>query len=337
MATTLPPEVNTPPRNAAPPGPTPPPDASPGPSTNPSSAWAAAPPVPVAFAPSEGALIPLQDGQAVTPGWLPKHGMRPLGVTWHWAVTWNLAVCREVIGGAHAERKGVASAHYCIGRSFAEGVDRYVSLENRAWHAGKYQMVRWDGRQLVDPDFKGSRSTIGIETVNIGPAGEGIRAGDDWIPAHTPDGRTLLHVQPWTDAQVALMIWVGKEIRRRFPNIGPRDHHGHHDLCPGYKQDVAGFPFARVLSGIYDTEVPDVWSCTWLAVQRQRVLQRLGYNLGPSGADGLWGARSTAALQLFQAHVGLYASGLWNTATAWKAYDVLGAARIAIADAAAGR
>jgi N-acetyl-anhydromuramyl-L-alanine amidase AmpD len=289
-----------------------------------------------AFAVGEAALIPIEEGQAVTPGWPAKHGFQPLGVTWHWTVTWDLPVCRQVLGGRNAERKGVASAHYAVGRSFAEGIDRYVSLENRSWHAGKNQTARWDGRRLDDPDFKGSRSTVGVETVSIGSSEGAIHPRPDWIQAHTPDGAQLLHVQPWTEEQVMMMIWVGREIRARFPRIGMRDHHGHHDLCPGYKIDVAGFPFARVLSGIYDTIVPDIWSSTWLVVQRQRVLHALGYNLGPAGADGVWGPGSDRALRLFQAHVGLYDSGMWNTATAWRAYDVLGDAGIRLADAAEG-
>jgi N-acetyl-anhydromuramyl-L-alanine amidase AmpD len=290
----------------------------------------------MAFAVGESAMLPVEDGQAVTPGWPAKHGFQPLGVTWHWTVTWDLSVCRQVLGGRSAERKGIASAHYAVGRSFAEGIDRYVALENRSWHAGKNQTVRWDGRRLEDPDFKGSRSTVGVETVSIGCSEGVIRPRPDWIQAHSPDGKQLLHVQPWTEEQVAMMVWVGKEIQARFPRIGLRDHHGHHDLCPGYKIDVAGFPFARVLSGIYGIDVPDIWSSTWLVVQRQRVLHALGYNLGPKGADGAWGPGSDRALRLFQAHVGLYDNGMWNTATAWRAYDVLGDAGIRLADAAEG-
>lgn len=58
-------------------------------------------------------------------------------------------------------------------------------------------------------------------------------------------------IQPWTEEQIEMMIDLGKMIYGQFNRIGVRDHHGHHDLCPGYKNDVIGFPFARVLSGIY--------------------------------------------------------------------------------------
>ena len=185
----------------------------------------------------ESCLIPLRSGQAVTRGWPAAIGRMPLGVTWHWTVTRDLALCRRVLGGANAERRGAASAHYGVGRSFAEGVDRYVSLENRSWHAGINQLYRWDGRPLEDPSYKGSRSTIGVETVHMGHSTPGMPAAHGWIDAASPLGRKM-RIQPWTEEQVAMMIAIGKEIIDRWPNIGPRDHHGHHDLCPTYKVDV---------------------------------------------------------------------------------------------------
>lgn len=278
-----------------------------------------APDVPIAARPfeiSEKWMIPVAPGQAVGKGWLQKHGDRPLGVTWHWAVTTTLLTCSRVIGGANAERKGSASAHYCVGRSFAEGVDRYVSLENRSWHAGINQSLRWDGKALTDPDFKGSRAMIGIETVAMGNGGA---AGHDWIPTATPQGVSI-RVQPWTDEQLRMCIEIGREIVARWPHIGPDDHHGHHDICPvdgngrPYKIDVCGFPFAKVLRGIYpEATIPDVWSPLETVRQRQRALIALGFDLGPSGADGAWGARSRAALEALQRQSGLVVNRLWST------------------------
>jgi N-acetyl-anhydromuramyl-L-alanine amidase AmpD len=282
----------------------------------------------------EAALIPLEDGQAVSAGWPESIGGHPLGITWHWTVTWDLALCRRLLGGRAAERRGEASAHYGIGRSYAEGVDRYVTLENRSWHAGKNQTLRWDGRALGSPDYKGSRSTIGVETVNIGYATSPEMAGDDWIPAATPDGKPIL-VQPWTDEQVAMMIAVGREIVERWPHIGPDDHHGHHDLCPGYKVDVSGFPFARVLRGIYpDRGIDDVWTPTNTVVQRQRALAALGYDLGPTGIDGQWGKRSLGALKQFQSEHGLVANGYWSTFVSRRLAEALRERGMDLAEAA---
>lgn len=274
-----------------------------------------------AFAIHEGAMIPLEPGQAVGKGWGRAIGGAPAGVTWHWTVTHNLAVCRQVLGGASAERKGEASAHYGVGRSFAEGVDRYVSLENRSWHAGIKQTLRWDGCALTDAGHKGSRSTIGVETVTVGAA---ARAQPGWIATATPDGKPI-QVQPWTEEQIAMMVEVGREIVARWPHIGPRDHHGHHDICPGYKIDVCGFPFARVLRGIYpDHAIPDVWSPLETVAQRQDALIALGYDLGRTGADGVWGARSRTALLHFQTLHGMVANAMWSTFVSWRIHEALG-------------
>src|SRR5690606_33010214 len=124
----------------------------------------------------------VEAGQAVGRGWLAATDYKPMGVTWHWTVTRDLALCRRILGGANPTRKGVASAHYGVGRTYAEGVDRYVSLENRSWHAGMNQTLRWDGA-ASNNNTKGARATVGVETVNIGYAREGFPAGPDWIEA----------------------------------------------------------------------------------------------------------------------------------------------------------
>lgn len=289
-----------------------------------------------AFRIDESAMIPLAAGQAVNRGWMPSLGSRPQAVTWHWTVTRDLALCRRVLGGADAERRGEASAHYGVGRSFAEGVDRYVSLENRSWHAGKAQTLRWDGKAVARPDDKGSRTSIGVETVAMGAAQGGVKAGPDWILTATPDGKAI-RVQPWTDEQVQMMIAVGREIVLRWPHIGVRDHHGHHDICPGYKIDVCGFPFARVLRGIYDDPgIPDVWSPLETVRQRQRALIALKHDLGPTGADGAWGKRSAAALKRFQAENGMVVNGAWSTFVCWKLFEALDARGIALEEATRG-
>lgn len=275
-------------------------------------------------------MIPVEDGQAVGRGWMQRHGGRPLGVTWHWGVVRTLRVLTDVLGGAHAERKGEASAHYGIGRSFGEGVHRYVSLENRSFHAGKNQSLRWNGKAMNgDDDFKGARSTIGIETVHIGANVDGIVAQPDWISTATPLGRPI-KVQTWTPEQIQMCIEIGREIVRRWPQIGPDDHHGHHDICPldaggnAYKIDVCGFPFAKVLRGIYpERTIPDVWTPLETVRQRQRALIALGFDLGRTGADGDWGGLSRNALRLFQRHQGMVINGLWSSFVSRKVHAVL--------------
>ena len=277
---------------------------------------------------NEDHMIPVRSGHAVGRGWLTPTDRQPKGVTWHWTAGWTLESCRKTLGGATPTRKGQASAHYGIGRSAAEGIDRYVSLENRSWHAGVNQVLRWDGKPSTQKT-KGSRATIGIETVHIGFARQGILPEADWQPAISPNGRHDMRVQPWPEAQIEMMIQVGREIIGRWPHIEARDHHGHHDVCPGYKEDVAGFPFARVLRGIYrDPTIPDVWGPLWQAVTRQRALIALGYDLGDSGpagdgADGQWGRVSDAALLAFQMDRGQVQNGFWTTFTCWALHDAL--------------
>lgn len=272
-------------------------------------------------------FIPLEAGQSVSRGWTSVTDHRPVGVTWHWTAGRSLAGCRATLGGPNAERKGQASAHYGVGRKFSEGVDRYVSLDNRSWHAGRGQVLRWDGKPS-DSSTTGARTTIGIETVGVGFARGDVQSEPDWISAASPNSRHVMLVQPWTEEQIEMMVAVGREIVDRWPHIGVREHHGHHDLCPGYKEDVAGFPFARVLSGIYQQEVPDVWTSSWLPAQRQKALVLLGYDLGNGGlsgdgVDGLWGRRSDEALCRFQEDHGLVVNGLWTTFVCWAIHDAL--------------
>ena len=266
--------------------------------------------------------IPLERGHAARPGWTTVTTRRPRGVTWHWTATWDLDHCTRLLGGADPERKGIASAHLAVGRSFEEGVHRYVSFDDRSWHAGKAQTLRWDGKPFTDPRYKASRTTLGIETVNIGYARDGVEPEADWIIADTPDGLVRRRIQPWSEEQVAMMVEVGRRIVARWPRLGPRDHHGHYDLCPGYKEDPIGFPFARVLRGIYDDpSIPDVWSAGWRVEGRQRLLDRVGAEPGP--IDGVWGPRSDAALRRFQVQVGLAANGMWSTFVGWQLDDEL--------------
>lgn len=275
------------------------------------------------FAFRDDFLIPLEKGQAVNRSWPDAHQNRPRGVTWHWSAGGSLAGLRATIGGKNADRKGEASAHYGVGRSFKEGVDRYVGVENRSWHAGKNQLHRWDGEPLSSDDDKATRTTIGIETVGLGPAGGKIVAQADWISAWAATNAHLLVVQPWTAEQVQLMIAVAQEIQEAWPHLTWRDHHGHEDLCPSYKQDVAGFPFAQVLRAVYGAGVPDLWTPLRTLKARQRVLIALGYDLGRSGADGDWGGKSQAALSAFQRSEGLPQTPYWTTFVAQRAHDVL--------------
>ena len=253
-------------------------------------------------------LIPVESGQAVSKGWGDYKG--PLGVTWHWTATWDLATCRKILGGPDAMRKGQASAHYCVGTTSEEGIDRYVTKEDRSWHAGAGQTLTWEGRGSTRAT-SGTRTTIGIETVNIG------YAQDDWTLWATPDCRHELSIPPWTETQIDMMVELGAWLNHHFPNIGPLDHHGHSDICPGRKLDPIGFPWMEVLEGIYGPgSLEDVWTPYQSIAQRQQALIDLGYDLGSWGADGDWGRMSGSALAAFQRDARIEEDGYWTVFTA---------------------
>ena len=272
---------------------------------------------------SDKYLIPIEKGQAVGKGWKSRTNYKPAGVTWHWTAGWTLKSCSVVLGGSNARRKGKASAHFGVGRSFEEGIDRYVTIENRSWHAGANQSIRWDGKPCVynGVRYSGAGCCIGIEVVNIGYARKGVTAKEDWIKAATANGRVEYLIQPWTDEQIEMCIELGKHIQKRWPHLTWEDHHDHQDLCPGYKVDSIGFPFAKVLRGIYnDPSIPDVWSPYLLIEQRQQALIDLGYDLGKWGADGDWGRASDAALRDFQVDNGMIENGMWTTHVSKKVF-----------------
>ncbi len=199
-----------------------------------------------------------------------------------------------------------------------------MALENRSWHAGREQRLRWDGRPFAVADDKGTRTTVGVETVNVGFARRGFPAERGWIRADSPDGRFRMRIQPWTEEQVEMMIAVGREIVRRWPHLSPRDHHGHCDLCPTYKLDPTGLPFARVLRGVYDDpSIPDVWTPLATVRHRQRALVALGFDLGPTGAGGRWERAADGALRELQRSHGLVEDGLWTAFVSWKVHDLL--------------
>ncbi len=267
-------------------------------------------------------------------GWTAATGFQPVAVTWHWTATATLAETRQLIGGEQPSRRGQASAHVAIGRSFAEGMDVYVGFADRSWHAGLNQTLGWDGRPLLGPERKASRTAIGIETVNLGYAREGVPAGADWIPADSPDGQLALRIQPWSEEQIAMMVALGKELCARFPHIAPADHHGHHDICPSYKLDVLGFPFARVLRAIYDDpQIPDIWTPLWTVAGRKRALNALGYRAGKTRSG--WGKTSQSALRRFQLAHGLVADGMWTVFVSRKVFAALGERGLRLADVVA--
>ncbi len=286
----------------------------------------------MSFQIDETSMIPVESGQAVKPGWAGTPFDKPVGVTMHWAVTPTLSLCTKIIGGSNAARKGQASAHCCVGRSFEEGAARYVSLEDRSFHSQAGQRLRWDGQAMPNKSFSGIHTTIGIETVHMGFADQAEVSAGQFISAAAPNG-VPLEVQLWTDEQMEMLVAMGKEITGRWPGIGVRDWHGHQDLAPLRKIDVTGFPFAKLLREVYDDpSIPDVWTSLRDVTARQKALVALGHPLAPFGADGGWGQVSRLGLKNFQRENGMVANGFWSTFTCWKIQDLLQQKGLSIED-----
>lgn len=267
--------------------------------------------------------IPLYKGHAVSPDWTSATNHKPMGVTWHWTAMRTLKDSRGVLQGGAGGVKSRVSAHYCVGQNFKEGVDRYVRLTDRSWHAGIEQKIRWDGKKSTNTT-KGSRACIGIETAHIGYARPGHPAQPGWKDYVDTNCRSIWTIPDWPSEQFEMMVAVGKEILGKWPHIPWQHHHGHHDICPGYKQDVIGMRFADLLRAIYDdNSIPDIWSPLWTTVARQRVLIALGYDLGSWKDDGHWGDFSQAALRDFQKDSDAVVVPYWTTFTCQDAYAAL--------------
>ena len=126
-----------------------------------------------------------------------------------------------------------------------------------------------------------------------------------------------------------MLVGLGQLIIKEHPHILPEHWHGHHDLCPGYKQDVMGIPFAQFLQAVYqDDSIEDIWTPFLLQKDRQQALVDLGYDIGSSGpngdgVDGDWGRLSDIALREFQVNHDMVENGQWTTFTCREIWNQL--------------
>lgn len=112
------------------------------------------------------------------------------------------------------------SAHLFVERDGA--VTQFVSLLDRAWHAG---VSRFDGREGCN-DF-----SIGIE----------LEGTDDL---------------PYSDAQYAALACLTQAIREVWPAIGSERIRGHDEIAPGRKTDPGpAFDWVRYRADLHPNEV----------------------------------------------------------------------------------
>ena len=63
-------------------------------------------------------------------------------------------------------------------------------------------------------------------------------------------------------------------------------HHGHHDICRATSR-TSPVPFAELLRRIYDAKRSQTYGALWTTLARQKVLGRLGYDLGQWAATAV--------------------------------------------------
>ena len=264
----------------------------------------------------------LPKGRPWAEGWPEGH---PSGVTWHWTAGGSLAGCYATIGPVPGARDD-ASAHYAVGRTLKEGIDQYVLLDDRSFHAGKNQTLRGDGKPRTGAGESASRMYIGVETVHLGWVREGNPATPGTAAYPGVDCSSLYQIPPWTEACIEGCVVVARAIIARWPHIRAEDHHGHGDLCPNYKVDPLGFPFARVLSEAYGVKVPDVWGATRTFQQRQAALNALSVRrpdlqIAQLKVDGVFGNASKTALRVARLALCGVADSMWPTAFSWRLHE----------------
>jgi hypothetical protein len=130
--------------------------------------------------------------------------------------------------------------------------------------------------------------------------------------------------------QLAMCIFLARDIISTYDGIEVRNHHGHYDLVPTNKTDPIGFPYARVLRAIYpDQIVPDIWSEFWPTLSsRENALSQLGYSPANVGANP-WNDNGTYAneLETFKTDrnavnsVDKRVDRFWCTFTCWEIHD----------------
>lgn len=280
-------------------------------------------------------------------------GNGPSAITWHWSVTDDMQGLETALGPTNNAEK---SATYGVGRRFGklngndEGSVRWVAYDRSTWHAGPHYSRTVHGAPTVNGHDRANRNAPGIETVNTGYAS--LQAAQNYVQEQENyrgsnimaiDGQVgpIVYVPEWSLEQVVMMIdLVVNDILVQWPGlILPRHHHGHHDVCPTntsgavgarYKIDSLGFPFARVLRGIYpNIIVPDVWSEFWDGDAKSPALEYFGYPEEEKEYATFGGGQTHDVLEEFKTHRNtitgrprqLKVDPVWCTFTNWEIHD----------------
>jgi len=196
---------------------------------------------------------------------------------------------------------GAVSAHYLVpdlsdptfpgtsGRPL-----RLVAEHRRAWHAGRSV---WAGETALN------NSSIGIEIVNESTCEHRLAE-----PLPGPEADRCRYL-PFSEAQLAEVIALTREILARHPDIPPERVVGHADIAPMRKVDPGPFfPWQRLYeAGVgpwYEASTFEAWRA-WLQdrplplATRQAALAAWGFELTPTGRLDV---ETRYALRAFQLH-----------------------------------
>lgn len=159
-------------------------------------------------------------------------------------------------------------------------------LEDITWSQG--------GGSAPIPGTKGNTNYIGV-CFQGDFSGEGHEGKQEPTPAQLASADALWH-------------YLKGEL-----SLSPDALYGHHDFgkpaCPGFVLSKF-IDDAKKRSVDVESLIPrDAGS--W-----QALLVKLGYDIGPAGADGVWGGKSQAGLVKFQQDNGIPATGGWNDRSA---------------------
>ena len=152
--------------------------------------------------------------------------------------------------------------------------------------------------------------------------GVGICMTGWFASRHSSSDSDSARLQPDSIAMTALEQLVHNFLVPRHGLDVSTDLFGHFDVgkpaCPGdfLEQWVRQTRGEQWVSPLFSTDGEgDDRVLLRTDAQRQGALIKLGYDLGPSGADGVWGFKSRRALECFQIQHHLTVDGVWGPHT----------------------
>lgn len=220
-------------------------------------------------------------------------------------------------------REAKASAHVVIKRDGT--ITQLAPFNVQTWHTGKSS---WLGRQNVNG------FAVGIEIVNPGmlekrgsgyvnDLGVKVPGSMDVHWAETKEHGAGYWLS-YTTEQVEAVIALCKGLVAAYPSITWIATH--YLISPGRKIDVNPlFPLAEVRAAVLGgLPTPNVTAAVEGGVRSyQEQLLALGFDLGPTGADGVLGSKTKAAVKAFQKERGLLVDGIVGRDTSAALYAAL--------------